>query len=267
MKTGISNIYVKLINCPEEKDAIFTVATMMKAVNQNSFNYDSAEKDVNKIKSLLEEKNLGTALEAIQLTFAISGISRTTTHQLVRQRVGAGFSQESFRDHDISKNEIICPESIAKDTFLYDWFQDLSEQIKDLYNYAIKINIPYQDARFIMPMGTATYIVMTTNFRALQGLLSQRLCNTVQWEINYVSRLMLREIEIHLPFFAKYLKCSCEKVQKCTAYSSTLFPPCGMFPASKELKNRKYSSTNDVNGCLEFIKKDIELGRKWIPDK
>lgn len=262
MKIGVEGINVRMIDWPEEKQALRTIKIMVSAVNQN---YYQGEGTVN-LQSLFEGQNLGTALESVQLTFAVSGISRTTTHQLVRQRVGVGFSQESFRDHNISENEIIMPKSIAKRSYLKEIYKDFMKEAKQVYKTMIKDGIPYQDARFVMPMGTATYIVITTNFRALQGLLSQRLCNTVQWEINYVSRLMLKEIRRELPFFARYLKCSCEKVEHCTAYSSTLFPPCGFYPASKELKERKYASSNDVNGCLEFIKKDIKLGRKWIPE-
>lgn len=48
------------------------------------------------IKNIIESDH-GSVLEHVNFTFAISGISRTLTHELVRHRVGVAISQESQR--------------------------------------------------------------------------------------------------------------------------------------------------------------------------
>lgn len=45
----------------------------------------------------VQKNKLGMPLEGVQLHFRISGVTRGFTHQLVRQRMGAAYSQESMR--------------------------------------------------------------------------------------------------------------------------------------------------------------------------
>src|SRR4030067_1792622 len=74
-----------------------------------------------KIKGASYEKFLGkilnmghtSLLEHAGFTFGIEGISRATSHQLVRQRL-ASYSQQSQRDVAASKPEFGVPPPIAK---------------------------------------------------------------------------------------------------------------------------------------------------------
>jgi len=58
-----------------------------------NFSPDQVEKFVKKLVSLGHE----SPMEHVSFTFAIEGISRACSHQLVRHRVGASYSQKSQR--------------------------------------------------------------------------------------------------------------------------------------------------------------------------
>lgn len=55
---------------------------------------------------------LGSPLETVQFSFHISGVTRGFTHQLVRQRVGAAYQQESMRFAVKEDFPVALPESI-----------------------------------------------------------------------------------------------------------------------------------------------------------
>lgn len=54
-------------------------------------------------------QNHGSVLEHANLTFAIQGVSRTLTHELVRHRVGVAISQESQRYVDAKDVNFVLP--------------------------------------------------------------------------------------------------------------------------------------------------------------
>ena len=261
---GVENIKVHLIDYSE--NAIKTMSQMLKATWQGHYDPDQ-EVDFEIVKKSLGAKALGNALESVQMTFAIEGISRSCTHQLVRQRIGVGFMQEGGRDNDWSDFDYTIPEKIAGDAELALEFSEAVENCRKVYIKALESGVSWQDARFVCPIGANTFIIVTTNFRALQTFVARRLCNLMQWEINYVARLMVGEVFKVQPLLGEQLKCGCERAGVCTALNPTLFPPCGMFPLKdKDLLTRKYVFPKEANACMEFAEKDTRLGRKWLPN-
>ena len=261
---GIENIKVHLIDYPE--NAIKTMSQMLKATWQGHYDPDQ-EVDLELVEQALGAKALGNALESVQMTFAVEGISRTCTHQIVRQRIGVGFMQEGGRDNDWRDFDYTIPEKIADNAELALEFSEAAEACRRVYIKAVDSGISTQDARFICPMSANTFIIITTNFRALQTFVSRRLCNMSQWEINYVARLMVGEVYNVMPMLGEQLKCSCERAGVCTALNPTLFPPCGMFALrDRTLLEREYKFPKEANACMGFAEKDIYLGRKWLPN-
>lgn len=61
----------------------------------------------------VQKNKLGMPLEGVQLHFRISGVTRGFTHQLVRQRMGAAYSQESMRFAVKEDFPVAVPTSIA----------------------------------------------------------------------------------------------------------------------------------------------------------
>ena len=59
------------------------------------------------------------------------------------------------------------------------------------YEELVSLGISKEDARFILPHGTETRLVMTMNARELHHFFSLRLCRRAQWEIRELARKML----------------------------------------------------------------------------
>jgi len=147
------------------------------------------------IESFLDKiMSLGhhSVLEHASFTFGIEGISRATTHQMVRHRI-ASFSQQSQRY--VPQGEeftSIMPDTIAENPEARKIFIFMSETFQKAYTQLIEMGIPAEDARYILPNATETKIIMTMNARELLHFFSLRCCQRAQWEIREMSVEILR---------------------------------------------------------------------------
>lgn len=152
-----------------------------------------------------EEKNLSRSLiadlfrsghmstfEHVSFTFGIDGLSRVASHQLVRHRL-ASFSQQSQRYVKMSPdpNAVIIPPSIQANPEALRLFTESVRKSQETYAQLTAIGIPKEDARFILPHGHSTRLVMTMNARELHHFFGLRLCRRAQWEIHELARKML----------------------------------------------------------------------------
>ena len=144
-----------------------------------------------------------STFEHVSFTFAIEGVSRVLTHQLVRHRI-ASYSQQSQRyvkEHDFER---IVPPSIARDPAVKARFDELCNAIQGFYNDMTEAGIPAEDARYILPNATETKIVVTMNARSLLHFFELRCCSRAQWEIRELANRMLEEVRQVAPvLFAK----------------------------------------------------------------
>ena len=138
----------------------------------------------------------GSILEHASATFEVSGISRACSHQLVRHRV-ASYSQESMRYVDIRDNDML--DFPGLDEEMRGWIEDHYEQARSLYESLVAYGVKKEDARFVLPIATATRIVVTMNFRELRHFFGTRLSKQAQWEIRNVAREMLRLVREYAP--------------------------------------------------------------------
>lgn len=166
---------------------------------------NDTEKFIDKLKGMGHE----SPLEHVSFTFAIEGVSRTLTHQLVRHRI-ASYSQKSQRYVSENDFEYIVPPSIANGAgvLLYD---KLMKQIKQTYTLLVNMNIPKEDARYVLPNATETKIIVTMNARSLFNFFSLRCCTHAQWEIRQLANLMLPEVQKVAPILFKNAGASCKK--------------------------------------------------------
>ncbi len=141
-----------------------------------------------------------TPVEHPSFTFAIEGISRACSHQLVRHRL-ASYSQQSQRYvSEESGYDYIIPETIKADKELKRIFINFMKDAQEAYNTIVqKLNengvkgeSANQDARFVLPNAAETKIVVTMNARELQHFFRQRCCNRAQWEIRAMADKMLK---------------------------------------------------------------------------
>lgn len=195
----------------------------------NSFN---KEKITKFIKHLIKKGHL-SPLEHVNFTFAIEGISRVCSHQLVRHRL-ASYSQQSQRYVSMENFKYIIPKTVAgnlkaKEEFnkIIDYLRESYLKLKDILEEEGKFTKEEinQDLRFILPQAVETKIVVTMNVRELLHFFSERLCLRAQWEIRALAGKMFYLCERALPeVFAsagvkcKVLKYCPEDDRKCSLF-------------------------------------------------
>jgi thymidylate synthase (FAD) len=102
--------------------------------------------------------------EHASFTFAMDGLSRVASHQLVRHRI-ASFSQQSQRYVEMGEPDVILPPSVASNPDFSDRFRAMAVETHRFYAEMVEAGIPREDARFILPHGWSTRLVMTMNAR------------------------------------------------------------------------------------------------------
>lgn len=135
-------------------------------------------------------------IEHASATFEISGISRACSHQLVRHRI-ASYSQESQRYVDMSAPEWVLPPAIAGDQDARAVWERFAGEVEATYGALRELGVRKEDARFVLPNGTATRMLVTMNFRELLHVFRMRISPEAQWEIRDVC---VRMLELVYPF-------------------------------------------------------------------
>lgn len=136
-----------------------------------------------------------SVLEHASFTFGVEGISRTTSHQLVRHRL-ASYSQQSQRY--VSHRErfaAVVPQTIQAMPEACKLFEEQLTALHEAYSRFIEMGIPAEDARYILPNATETKIMVTMNARELLHFFLLRCCERAQWEIRAMSVEMLRLVK------------------------------------------------------------------------
>ena len=159
--------------------------------------------------------------EHASFTFAIEGLSRVATHQLVRHRV-ASYSQQSQRYVEMKGNCCIVPPTVAENAEAKAVFEKQAEAAFETYRKLVALGVPREDARFILPHGFETRLVVTMNARELHHFFALRLCRRAQWEIRGTARGMLREARAAAPQLFDIAGPSCVTEGKCAEAH-----PCG----------------------------------------
>lgn len=133
-----------------------------------------------------------SAFEHVSFTFGIDGLSRVASHQLVRHRL-ASFSQQSQRYVSMSPDPeaVIIPPNIKANPNALRLYSEAVRHSQETYRELCAMGIPKEDARFILPHGHSTRLIMTMNARELHHFFGLRLCRRAQWEIRELARKML----------------------------------------------------------------------------
>ena len=165
-----------------------------------------------------------TPLEFATFNFEISGISRACSHQLVRKRVGVAFVQESQRYVSYEKDfNYVTPPKIGWPKEVVTYFEDNPKKIfekamaaaQTAYGELLKLGIPAEDARFVLPNACATTIAMSVNYHALLDLAKERLCKKAQWEIRELMRMIKKEVLAVSPRLSSYMQPKCKWLGGC----------------------------------------------------
>ncbi len=148
-----------------------------------------------------------SVLEHASFTFGIEGISRATSHQLVRHRL-ASYSQQSQR-YVRSKDEYVVPPSIEKNGRVCEKFRRMVDDIYSFYKEMVEAGIPKEDARYVLPNAATTKIIVTMNARELLHFFRLRCCERAQWEIREMATRMLKLVKKEAPVIFEEAGPSC----------------------------------------------------------
>ena len=167
------------------------------------------------VKRVIESGH-GSTIEHVVFTFAISGVTRTLSHQLVRHRVGVAFDQQSQRYVNYKRPAYMVPASLdGAEPELRERFVHEMDDALGLYGDLLQAGVPGEDARFVMPNATRTNLLMTINLRALIHVSGLRLCTMAQWEIRRLFQLIRHEVFAVSPFLGSFLAPKCVPLGYC----------------------------------------------------
>ncbi|MCB2295836.1 FAD-dependent thymidylate synthase [Clostridium algoriphilum] len=239
---------VKLIEHTPSPEKVIAAAAKLcySQVGVDEILENLEEQKTEKFLDMLMTYGHHSPIEHVSFTFAIEGVSRSLTHQLVRHRV-ASYSQQSQRYVKLKQFEYIIPPNIeqneeAKTIFLqsmnsiqesYNQLVDIlckNEEAKLIKEYIIDKNLTnskeieekqykvlkgkaekkaIEDARYVFPNACETKIIVTMNARELIHFFNQRCCNRAQWEIRQMAKTMLMQARIVAPVLFKHAGPSC----------------------------------------------------------
>ncbi len=170
---------------------------------------EMSDEDVAKLVRILVRSGHHSALEHASFSFAVDGVSRALTHQLVRHRV-ASYNQQSQRYVNFGAGDsFIVPPSIAGNAEAEQVFLGAMEHARVAYDRLVELGLAegrtresvQEDARFVLPNAAETKIVVTMNARELRHFFHVRCCNRAQWEIRALAwemRRMVKELAPNL---------------------------------------------------------------------
>jgi thymidylate synthase (FAD) len=190
-----------LYHTPDPERAIATAARLCYApVGASELMETMPPERVKSVLSTILASGHYSTLEHASYTFAIDGVSRALTHQLVRHRL-ASFNQQSQRYVKFKDGiETVKPATVEAVPEASELFDSVVGLVEQAYARMIELGIPAEDARFILPNAAETKIVVTMNVRELMHFFSLRCCNRAQWEIRELAHAMLELVRPTAPY-------------------------------------------------------------------
>lgn len=128
---------------------------------------------------------LSGPLECIQFTFLVEGVSRSITHQMVRNRFSF-FAQESLRFAVVDDwaQEVPLPPSLAgarEDSPAVGLWRKAMNAAEDAYAALVGAGMPAEEARGVLPHDITTRLYWTVSLRTLLQEAGKRTCTQAQF--------------------------------------------------------------------------------------
>ena len=149
-----------------------------------------------------------SVLEHGSVTFYLTGISRSLTHELIRHR-HFSYSQLSQRYVPEGNAALVEPDVIASDLELHAIFvaageaaitayaellEGLEKKFADVEHAMLRRKQARQAARAVLPNATETRVVVTGNYRAWRHFIAMRASEHADIEIRELAITCLREL-------------------------------------------------------------------------
>ena len=191
-----------LYHTPDPERAIATAARLCYAPVGELMETMPEERVKSVLTTIMASGHFST-LEHASYTFAVDGVSRALTHQLVRHRL-ASFNQQSQRYVKFKEEPpVVKPPSVAGDPVCSQAFDAAVAAVWSAYDQLVRAGIPAEDARYLLPNACESKIVVTMNIREPLHFFELRCCNRAQWEIRALAWAMLELVRPTAPFIFK----------------------------------------------------------------
>ncbi len=217
---GTARLKVKLISHSQDPDRVVTMAAKLcySPVGVEEIGENLTQEQIEKFLGMLVGIGHESPIEHTSFTFAIEGISRACSHQLVRHRI-ASYSQQSQRYVKLDNMQYIIPPEIEKIESACEAYKKAMEKSQTEYSRLVELLIQngrtekeaIEDARYVFPNACETKLVVTMNARSLLNFFEKRCCERAQWEIKELAYKMLKECKKVAPVLFKNAGPSCCK--------------------------------------------------------
>jgi thymidylate synthase (FAD) len=149
-----------------------------------------------------------SVLEHASVSFYITGLSRSCTHELIRHR-HFSYSQLSQRFVPERDSQVVLPPGLEDDPELQELFLTAADASREAYSTLLtKLEAKFADepnavlrrkqarqaARAVLPNATETRIVVTGNYRAWRHFIAMRASEHADVEIRRLAIACLRQL-------------------------------------------------------------------------
>ena len=171
--------------------------------------YKSPKKDDIKAKEQfvrgIIKRGHESVIEHECLTFKVI-TDRAIANEIVRHRL-ASYSQQSSRYVNLSNLRVVLPLDIdCEQSDIGCEMLEFFKQCEDIYRKLIELGATKDVARSVLPLATATELVITMNFRSLRHFLKLRMAKSAHRNIREVARQIYDILEEKYPDFVEDLK-------------------------------------------------------------
>lgn len=241
---GYENLEVVCLKGPDERD-LDIVATLAAAGHAGAFgdvvDY-IRDGDLKSVQSLeLADVGLQQVMEGEHVTFLIYGCTRAFTHEMVRTRKGAWYLQQTLRHTDMGDANLRMPVTIADAA---GWQQETwinaNRNAVAAYQQLVEGNVPYEDARTVLPLATETWIIAGMPLRTWLETFEYRACYMFYPEMRWVFARMKEELAKRAPKIAAQARITCERKGVCTYRGAEDTECCPIYPGAREWRSKLY---------------------------
>lgn len=190
---------------------------------------------------IFESRHYGVA-EHLNYTFEIYGVSRTMTHQAVRNRI-ASFLESSLRYINIPKKGLnyVVPKTILDSEELKAEYQKDMDYIESLNKKwydkglakGLSVDRSKELARSILPHSTATGYVFSMNLASILRLLEKRCCVRAEDEYREIAEHIRNIMSVTIPWMAHKFGPHCKMYGMCPEGKRS----CGKAPGYDTVMN------------------------------
>ena len=163
--------------------------------SENKITADSAEKFVNG----LIKRGHESVLEHFNITVKVI-TNRGVSHEIVRHRVGAAYSQESTRYVSYKDGiEVIAQPAIEGNYEAGQCWLEAMMDAEDYYIELIELGVKPEIARDVLPNALKTEIVITYNLRQWRHFIKQRTSKAAHPQIRQIAFMILEKFQREIP--------------------------------------------------------------------